>query len=88
MINVCYLETIHWNSTRSGYKLQEPRSHFVAERKDDPPVPLDHDVVRMIISLVNSVVLPVLDVNATYAAHKQLQLSICNEMWREEPFVA
>lgn len=84
MINVCYLKTIHWNSTRSGYKLQEPRSHFVAERKDDPPVPLDHDVVRMIISLVNSVVLPVLDVNATYAAHKQLQLPLIKDFDKVE----
>lgn len=38
-----------------------------------PPEPLDDNVIRMVFSLVDSVVPPVLDINWNDATHEQLQ---------------
>ena len=74
-----YLEPIHRHSAGSCHKLEEAGPHLVAEGEDDPPVPLYHDVVGVVVALVDRVGLPVLDINTANAAHQKLQLS-----WNEK----
>lgn len=45
-----------------------------------PPKPLDNNMVRMIVSLVDRVLLPILHVNVLDAAHKQLQFILVENL--------
>lgn len=48
-------ETIHGHTRGSCDKLQQTRSHLIVEGQHHSPEPLDHDVVGMIVTLVQSV---------------------------------
>ena len=73
------LEAVHGHPARPRHELQQPRAHLVAEGEDHAPVPLDHDVVGVVVALVHGVGLPVLHVNAANAAHEKLQLTCSNK---------
>lgn len=47
-----------------------------------PPEPLDDNVIRVVLSLVDSVVPPVLDINWNDATHEQLQFILVEQSIR------
>lgn len=63
------LEAVHRNAARSGHELQQSGTHLIGEGQHRSPEPLDDDVVSEVITLVQGVALPVLDVDALDAAH-------------------
>ena len=47
------LEAVHGPPARPRHELQQPRAHLVAEGEDHAPVPLDHDVVGVVVAFVH-----------------------------------